>query len=99
MSSAICFNLDQCKILLSCKGLIHFSDAFSPFLTEHTWIATHDKEDSDICMKCHLCPICSVSKSEMTLSIFVHFVEDNATLSSIRYFKNHISYFVQNRRK
>ena len=30
---------------------------------------------------------------------FVAFVEDNATMSSIRYFENHLSYFVQNRRK
>ena len=27
--------------------------------------------------------------------IFVAFVEDNATMSSIRYFENHVSYFVQ----
>ena len=32
-------------------------------------------------------------------TIFVAFVEDNATMSSIRYFENHVSYFVQNRRK
>ena len=31
--------------------------------------------------------------------IFVAFVEDNAAMSSIRYFENHVSYFVQNRRK
>ena len=31
--------------------------------------------------------------------VFVAFVEDNATMSSIRYFENHVSYFVQNRRK
>ena len=31
--------------------------------------------------------------------IFVAFVEDNATISSIRYFENHATYFVQNRRK
>ena len=31
--------------------------------------------------------------------IFVAFVEDSATMSSIRYFENHVSYFVQNRRK
>ena len=30
---------------------------------------------------------------------FVAIVEDNATMSSIRYFENHVSYFVQNRRK
>ena len=35
----------------------------------------------------------------MMLSIFVTFVEDNATMSSIRYFENHVLYFVQNRRK
>ena len=29
-------------------------------------------------------------------SIFVAFVEDNATMSSIGYFENHVSYFVQN---
>ena len=32
-------------------------------------------------------------------NIFVAFVEDNATESSIRYVENHVSYFVQNRRK
>ena len=31
--------------------------------------------------------------------LFVAFVEDNATISSTRYFENHASYFVQNRRK
>ena len=31
--------------------------------------------------------------------IFVAFVKDNATMSSIRYFENHVSYFVQNRRQ
>ena len=29
----------------------------------------------------------------------VAFVEDNATMSSIRYFESHVLYFVQNRRK
>ena len=29
----------------------------------------------------------------------VAFVEDNATMSSIRYFENHVSYFVQDRTK
>ena len=29
----------------------------------------------------------------------VAFVKDNATMSSIRYFENHVSYLVQNRRK
>ena len=33
------------------------------------------------------------------LIIFVAFVKDNATMSSIWYFENHVSYFVQNRRK
>ena len=32
-------------------------------------------------------------------SNLVAFFEDNATMSSIRYFENHVSYFVQNRRK
>ena len=32
-------------------------------------------------------------------NIFLVIVEDNATMSSIRYFENHVSYFVQNRRK
>ena len=32
-------------------------------------------------------------------SVFVAFVEDNATMSSIPYFENNVSYFVQNRRK
>ena len=31
--------------------------------------------------------------------VFVAFVEDHATTSSVRYFENHASYFVQNRRK
>ena len=31
--------------------------------------------------------------------LFVAFVEDNGTMSSIRYFENHVSHFVQNRRK
>ena len=31
--------------------------------------------------------------------VFVVFVEDNATMSSIRFSDNHVSYFVQNRRK
>ena len=31
--------------------------------------------------------------------IFVAFDEDNATMSSIPYFENHVSYFVPNRRK
>ena len=32
-------------------------------------------------------------------AIFVTFVKDNATMSSVRYFENHVSYLVQNRRK
>ena len=36
---------------------------------------------------------------EGTHKVFVEFVEDNATMSSIRYFEYYISYFVQNRRK
>ena len=32
-------------------------------------------------------------------AIVVAFVEDNATMSSIQYFENHASYFVQDRRK
>ena len=35
----------------------------------------------------------------LPLPLFVAFVEDNATMSSIRYFENHASYLVQNRRK
>ena len=31
--------------------------------------------------------------------IFVAFVEDNATMCSIGYFENHVSYFVQNLKK
>ena len=31
--------------------------------------------------------------------VFVAFVKDNATMSSIRYFENHVSYFVQNQMK
>ena len=33
------------------------------------------------------------------LVIFVAFVEDNAIMSSIQYFENHVSYFVQSWRK
>ena len=36
---------------------------------------------------------------EMSVAIFVEFVEDNATMSSLRYFENHVTYFVQIRRK
>ena len=32
-------------------------------------------------------------------AIVVAFVEDNATMSSVQYFENHASYFVQDRRK
>ena len=31
--------------------------------------------------------------------LFVAFVKENATMSSIPYFANHVSYFVQNQRK
>ena len=37
-----------------------------------------------------------VAKSRQLFTVFVAFVEDNATMSSIRYFENHVSYFVQN---
>ena len=33
------------------------------------------------------------------LNIFVAFVEDNVTISSIRYLENHVTYFVKNLRK
>ena len=33
-----------------------------------------------------------------TSPIFVAFAKDNATMSSIQYFENHVSYFVQNQR-
>ena len=33
------------------------------------------------------------------ITIFVAFVEGNATMSSIQYFENQVSYFVQNQRK
>ena len=39
------------------------------------------------------------TKYVYSTSVFVAFVEDNATMSSIWYFENHVSYFVQNRRK
>ena len=39
------------------------------------------------------------SKYENHVMIFVAFVEGNATMSSIQYFDNHVSYFVRNRRK
>ena len=43
---------------------------------------------------------CFCHLSEMsTYHLFVAFVEDNATMTSIRFFENHLSYFVQNRRK
>ena len=35
----------------------------------------------------------------MYVCMYMAFVEDNASMSSIRYFENHVSYFVQNRRK
>ena len=52
----------------------------------------------------NLYPICqakclSIFVFAGVLDIFVAFVEDNATMSSIRYFENHVSYFVQNQRK
>ena len=34
-----------------------------------------------------------------TLAFFVAYVEDKATMSSIWYFENYVSYFVQNQRK
>ena len=34
-----------------------------------------------------------------TNTLFVIFVEDNATMSSIQYFENHVSYFEQDLRK
>ena len=40
-----------------------------------------------------------IGESSTIILIFVAFVEDNATTSSIRYFENHVLYFVQNRRK
>ena len=36
---------------------------------------------------------------QQLLCFFVAFVEDNATMSSIRHFENHALYFVQNQRK
>ena len=36
---------------------------------------------------------------ELFYFIYVAFVEDNAAMGSIRYFENHVSYFVQNRMK
>ena len=45
----------------------------------------------------------TVEKGEIVTSkqflLFVAFVEDNATMSSIWYFENRVSYFVQNQRK
>ena len=40
-----------------------------------------------------------VRAPSIKLAFFVAFVEDNATMSSIWYFENHVSHFVQNRRK
>ena len=40
-----------------------------------------------------------VSRAFYLHVIHVAFVEDDATSSSIRYFENHVSYFVKNRRK
>ena len=40
-----------------------------------------------------------VENLNLTDSFFVAFVEDNATMSSIGYFENYVSYFVQNRGK
>ena len=39
------------------------------------------------------------AKRPKLFAIFVAFVEDNTTMSLIRYFENYASYFVQNRRK
>ena len=39
------------------------------------------------------------SMTTIDLLVFVAFVEDNATMSSVPYFENRVSYFVQNRRK
>ena len=36
---------------------------------------------------------------ELNGLVIVAFIKGNATLSSIRYFENHVSYFVQNQRK
>ena len=38
-------------------------------------------------------------QTAIAIHMIVTYVEDNATMSSIRYFENHVSYFVQNRRK
>ena len=48
-------------------------------------------------LKMHLS--CRLALIEAVCFLFVAFVEDNATISSIRYFENLDSYFVQNRRK
>ena len=39
------------------------------------------------------------AEQHLNTRLVVAFVEHNATMSSIRYFENHASYFVQNRRK
>ena len=40
-----------------------------------------------------------VTKLKAILQFRAAFIDDKATMSSIRYFENHVSYFVQNRRK
>ena len=50
------------------------------------------------CVYLHVC-YQALNRILYAVLIFVAFVEDNATMTSIRYFENHVSYFVQNRRK
>ena len=47
----------------------------------------------------HLRIFCLAHRMLTSSLIFVAFVEDNATMSSVRYFENRVPYFVQNRRK
>ena len=55
----------------------------------HEEVEENDRDKDEICIL------------SSYASVFVAFVEDNANMSSIGYFENHVSwaYFVQNRRK
>ena len=68
----------------------------SPFVREITTLA-FSLFQSHIVV--HFISFVPPVKLPACLNIFVALVEDNATMSSIWYFENHVSYFLQNRRK
>ena len=55
MSSAICFNLDQSKILSSGNGIIRLSNLVMPFFIEERWgrLALHILVDWSVSRKSH----------------------------------------------